>query len=273
MHSNSEIELCNEIKTRQAKNFELLLEFDQICKANNLFYTLAYGTALGAIRDQNLIPWDCDIDVIIDLKTYEFLKKHYANRILDNQYSHHCYQFPRFIFPNDVDEKNEKPIFIDMFILIPTTIKKVKKYINSFKNKADATKGYFNRNIFFIQPKLMKFVQKLLNFFLFKNKTLTIDSSINQLLESNWNKDDPDSLYVLTIWPSNFKKIKNQHLLKNQYVLNGLTTVYINNHQFSFFKDKEAIMEQWYGPNWKIPIQEKNWYFYGYYEKGKKKAD
>lgn len=53
--------------------YEILIEFDRICKDNGLTYCLAYGTALGAERHNGFIPWDDDIDVHMPRKDYERL--------------------------------------------------------------------------------------------------------------------------------------------------------------------------------------------------------
>ena len=47
--------------------FEILCEFDRICRQNSIQYYLAYGTLLGAVRDHGQIPWDYDIDVQISI--------------------------------------------------------------------------------------------------------------------------------------------------------------------------------------------------------------
>ncbi|MCL2712721.1 MAG: LicD family protein [Methanomassiliicoccaceae archaeon] len=54
-------------------NLELLLDFDTLCKKNNIGYFIAYGTLIGAVRHKNFIPWDDDLDVILLREEYEKL--------------------------------------------------------------------------------------------------------------------------------------------------------------------------------------------------------
>jgi lipopolysaccharide cholinephosphotransferase len=58
------------IKMAQDKCLELLLEFDQICKANQITYWLDGGTLLGAKRHGGFIPWDDDVDICLPIVDY-----------------------------------------------------------------------------------------------------------------------------------------------------------------------------------------------------------
>jgi lipopolysaccharide cholinephosphotransferase len=51
----------------------LLLELDAATKAAGLSYYLAYGTAIGALRHRDFIPWDIDADVFIWSHEYDQL--------------------------------------------------------------------------------------------------------------------------------------------------------------------------------------------------------
>lgn len=44
---------------------KLLSEIDKILTENGIWYSLAYGSALGAIREKGFIEWDVDVDIMI----------------------------------------------------------------------------------------------------------------------------------------------------------------------------------------------------------------
>ena len=46
-------------------------DIDRLCRENGITYYLVGGSAIGAIRHQGFIPWDDDLDIIMDAKNYE----------------------------------------------------------------------------------------------------------------------------------------------------------------------------------------------------------
>lgn len=78
-----------EFQKYQKAAIDTLLEFHRVCEKNGVDYQLAYGSLLGAIRDDGQIPWDYDIDVIVP---YEQNTKLVAalNRDLDPGYYFYC---------------------------------------------------------------------------------------------------------------------------------------------------------------------------------------
>lgn len=71
-------------QAHQAALYQLLQEFDRVCKALDIPYVLFAGTMLGAVRHQDFIPWDDDLDVLMLRQDYErFLRE--ADRVLDRE--------------------------------------------------------------------------------------------------------------------------------------------------------------------------------------------
>lgn len=83
----------NRNKTREGKNemteenlvliheelLKLLLAFDDICRTNNIVYSICAGTLLGAVREKGFIPWDDDADLLMAYKDYCSLKQALEN--------------------------------------------------------------------------------------------------------------------------------------------------------------------------------------------------
>ena len=55
------------IEERKVVQLEMLKEINSFCKANNIRYSLAFGTLLGAVRHKGFIPWDDDVDIMMPL--------------------------------------------------------------------------------------------------------------------------------------------------------------------------------------------------------------
>lgn len=59
------------LKEIQSQSLEVLQVVHDFCVANEIKYSLAYGTLIGAIRHKGFIPWDDDIDIIMPRPDYD----------------------------------------------------------------------------------------------------------------------------------------------------------------------------------------------------------
>ncbi|MBE5923949.1 MAG: LicD family protein [Lachnospiraceae bacterium] len=59
------------LKLIQSDMMKILMVFDNICRENNIQYSLHGGTLLGAVRHKGFIPWDDDLDIIMTRENYD----------------------------------------------------------------------------------------------------------------------------------------------------------------------------------------------------------
>lgn len=84
-----------ELKQLQNYVYSIFVEFDRICRKYDIKYSMEGGTLMGAVKFQNFVPWDDDIDVIMVREQYEkFLQV--APKELDSKFFLESY--------NNVDE-------------------------------------------------------------------------------------------------------------------------------------------------------------------------
>ena len=57
----------------------ILKDIDAFCTANDITYSVCGGTLLGAIRHKGFIPWDEDVDIMMDRTNFEKFKATYGN--------------------------------------------------------------------------------------------------------------------------------------------------------------------------------------------------
>ena len=65
------------LKDVQKVSLDILREIHTFCNKNDINYSLAFGSMLGAVRHKGFIPWDDDIDVYMPRKDYERFSKIY----------------------------------------------------------------------------------------------------------------------------------------------------------------------------------------------------
>lgn len=129
---------------------EILKKVSEYCDDNNIRYSLAYGTLIGAIRHKGYIPWDDDIDIVMPRPDYERFIKSF--NMFTSEYTVHSTEIDsNFLYPfakvsydksiliEDVEVKYDMGINIDIFPMdgVPSIENSYMKKQNFYKNLAD----------------------------------------------------------------------------------------------------------------------------------------
>ncbi len=130
---NNEIE---NIKKSQKKMLNMMKIFHNICVKNNIRYMLGYGNLLGSILYEGWIPWDGDVDIMVDENDYDKLRNILINDL------------PEGLWYQDI--KND-PTFKNKYI---SKIRDLNSCYYNYKNysthnglQIDLTKYTFKNNI------------------------------------------------------------------------------------------------------------------------------
>ena len=242
---------------------EILEQFHLFCIKNNLRYTLAYGTLIGAIRHKGFIPWDDDIDVMMPREDYEKMLKLWSEEVSDqyvlqdyNSDDDYTNNFAKIrknntTFIQSEDEKQKKyhkGIFIDVFPgdRIPNNfiLKKI-VYIASAVNLLYSRKFCSGLN------GLIGVIEKIL---LKTNKTnFSKRRNYAEKIMKHWNKNT-ELKFVFPCTIQCCKKYLPSDMFENLKIAN------FENREFYITKNYDEILRNEYG-NYMLfpPENEQKW--------------
>lgn len=101
-----------DLKEIQSELLSMMKDIHEICLANGIQYSLTGGSLLGAIRESGFIPWDDDIDIMVDRDNYQLLCKAVSD---DDRYELGRGPWLQHIKPKEYNSEIEP--YVDVFIL------------------------------------------------------------------------------------------------------------------------------------------------------------
>lgn len=232
-------------------------KFDEICRENNLKYSIAYGTMLGAVRHKGFIPWDDDIDVVMPRGDYEKLL---ALKYNDGRYevkSHRYSKNYHYIFAKLSDnstlikEENrdgqELGIYVDIFPVDFVSSEYYFKNADKLDRKIpDMIKFYGqfgpNNNTPDSQLTLSKIIKKYAH-----KALLPISNTVLSIYEKQFASDKGE--YCIPYF-HNFTGIKNS--FPNKY-WDNIDTVDFEDIKVKMFADYDEWLTNIFGDYMQLP--------------------
>ena len=103
-------------RDRQIDLLNMMREVDLLLNRHGIKYSLCGGTLLGAVRDKGFIPWDDDIDIMVDRENFNKLLSSFRSED-ETEYSLNDYLWVRKI---QLKGNSKEPVFgptIDVFVV------------------------------------------------------------------------------------------------------------------------------------------------------------
>lgn len=247
-----------EIDNTQFKSIalDILIDFDNLCRKNNIKYSLAYGTLIGAIRHKGYIPWDDDIDVVMLREEYEkFLKvkddlkkKHTFISIETN--SLYSASLAKIYNNNTVLKETlhrelcDIGVYIDVFVFdyVPENSirRKCLYYQALFCRKVWAFSTYHSKTGLALEKKFRDIASKW-----------QLGRKANIWLNRKLKKQSKSSLVCAMLFVYNWDW-ETFHLDE----FNKLIEIEFEKHNFLCFKHYDMFLQRWYGDYMKLPPEE-----------------
>ena len=237
-----------------------LVDVTKICDQNQIWYQLAYGSLLGAVRDNGQIPWDYDIDIfvkysdrkkIINSLERELSSEYYVDSFEKNK---NCDSYKIRVVPKSYNALNAH---IDIFLLLPAPedegdyIKIGKKLIWLSKVRRYKTG---NENKYGKDSRFSK-LDNILHTILYKCISLKSIDNIYKKSVAKLLKTETQHYMLADRWALSIK-------IPRKYI-DKTTTLEINNNYFRVPEEYENMLILCYGDYKKIyPINQRfeEWY-------------
>lgn len=267
------IESCfEEFENTKQVMSDIFRVFQQLCKKNDIVYYAAFGTLLGIIRDNGLIPWDADIDVMIPINEIDKVIDS-LNRDLPEDY-YYISNFNDISYPFcqiRICKKgyNSFAYHLDVFYMIgyPSDPKKQvrfdKKMMKLFygryaKYEKITPKGNISQRIIYF----CKFIRKM--FLGFTSKRCFEKKCRNLIFKYNYDECD----YFTVFCHTNYKFPKS--------ALNPAQLIKCDSFNEAIFvpKDSKELLDIFYHQNTSyLPVSNRFYEFYNSYLRIKNSKD
>lgn len=111
---------------------EAMYIFHRLCDENQVYYVIAYGTLLGAVRHWGMIPWDDDIDIIV-----RSVDRGKIYKILNQMRDEYGFTIANYNKISKIIIQDENDYCLDLFFVIDLNGKIVRTFTHEFEQIKD----------------------------------------------------------------------------------------------------------------------------------------
>ena len=245
---------------------ETLESIHKICEEQNIRYSLAGGTLLGAIRHGGFIPWDDDIDLIMPRPDYNKLIEYCKNNETpfklichetDDKYS---YLFAKAVNPNTVIiEENgsradtELGIFVDIFPVdgLADDFESAKRKFNEHRIRRELLIAYNWKKFFRSKTRSIIYEPIRLACFI-----LSRFVSAKKLISKIQKQYPPEAFEKCKYSAAVCGVYRTKEIIETQ-VYSEYRDITFEGKTFKAMKNCEIYLEHLYGDYMKLPPEEK----------------
>lgn len=251
----------NEQDLQIIKNAELRIvnEINQICLRNNIKYSMIGGTLIGAVRHHGFIPWDDDIDLMMERSEYErFLsisEKELSEEFYIADYEHTPSigePFTKIMMKNTVMKEcftgsSNAPagIFVDIFPVDNAPESKIFKTIQRYKNYSLRKKILIKSDYRFGKTGVIKIIYDALGKFTFESKSDLVRKYRNNQTKYN-HRNTAEYVSLCGAYDYNRETLPKQWL--SEYIF-----LEFEGQKLMAFRDYDKILRHYFGDYMKLP--------------------
>lgn len=248
--------------------YGILEYFKYICEKYDIFYSLSFGTVLGAVRHNGFIPWDDDIDVCVFREDYSrlinaFQSENSAQYKLISTEVDENYSLPHMkiidtstvLFQHNRTNNYPLGIWIDVFALdnVPDDVMVRDRYIKKLErfqsiwSMLEYVPQKSTVNVRGLAKKIFRFMIKLTPY-----GSSKIWARKLEVLARKYQFSNTDSVGVLSFFPYSRKK----SIFRTDFLINTMPHKF-EKETFPIPKDYDYYLSQIYGDYMTLPPVEK----------------
>lgn len=232
------------LKEKQDIMLDIMIDIDCFCRENNIRYSLACGTLLGAVRHGGFIPWDDDADLFMLREDFDrFVSTYKSDRfhLLYNTRKDDEFFAMGYAKVNDPTTyiaetltMTNHGVFVDIFPLdrVPVDPKEQHRHMHRILSCHNRIHHRQHKDLLSI----IKSYRHSLDWWINRLDTIVRDPAV---------QDSP--LVAHAIGTTNYR------LVLNRDIFDTLTEIPFEGHNFFAFKDTDTYLTKDFGPDYMTP--------------------